>query len=154
MRFSVLARPGAPGTRPTPTPKSSVDYSASSNSSYAPSFASSSFTLSSGTTDGSSTGSGLEGGGPREDPGSTNAFSAQLKRLYRGITALEAKIIHDDAVENNEDVRVVLRGARETPVNEEAERERWAKTTADHKRCVRRNSIFKCPCSSFPGWPR
>lgn len=137
VRFSVLARPGGPGGRPTPTPKSSVDYSASSVSSYAPSFASSSFTLSSTTDGGSSAGSNLEGGGPREDPGSANAFSAQLKRLYRAITALEAKIIHEDALENTEDVRVVLRGARDAPANEEAERERWAKTTGDHKRCVR-----------------
>jgi hypothetical protein len=110
-----------------------MDYSASSNSSYAPSFASSNFTLSSDTT-GSSTGSGNEGSRPPEDAGSANAFSAQLKRLYRLITALEAKIINDDAAENNEDVRRVLKGTHPKPVNEEAERERWSRTISDHKR--------------------
>ncbi|KAG1820131.1 hypothetical protein EV424DRAFT_1615577 [Suillus variegatus] len=58
-RFAVLARPSSTGARPPPTPKSSGDYvSASSTSSYAH-LLTSSFTLSSGTTDNSSASSAL-----------------------------------------------------------------------------------------------
>jgi protein SMG6 len=124
MRFS----------RPTASPSSKVSTadhaSSASGSSYAPSIASSSWTLNTTTTDDSSMGD-TPG---KADESTTNAFSAQLKRLYRAITALEAKIINEDAAENNEDVRVVLRGAQDAPVDEEAEIERWRKVVADHKR--------------------
>lgn len=107
VRFSVLARPHASpnaaasrsGDRPTPTPKSSGDYvsaSSTSSASYAHSTLSSNFTLSSATTD-SSTPSGLfENSNARrseDSSSSTNAFSMQLKKLYRAISDLEKKIL-------------------------------------------------------------
>ncbi|KDQ59481.1 hypothetical protein JAAARDRAFT_126988 [Jaapia argillacea MUCL 33604] len=157
VRFSVFARPAAgpvPSGRPTPTPKSSGDYvSASSTSSYAHSLASSSFTLSSSTTDGSSTGSALfdQNGKPSQDSSGSanNAFSLQLKKLYRAISCLETKVIHEEtdlegggADEAPRDssrapgLLVKQRNSREVkPKDEEAEKEneRWRKMVEDHK---------------------
>jgi protein SMG6 len=140
VRFQVLARPGSS------KPSSQADWiSAGSTSSYA----SSSFTLSS-TTDGSSA-SGASGPARSQartdDTGRSGsaAFSEQLKRLYRSITALEEKLVREDAVESNEDVRVVLRG-KEAPVDEEQQNERWKKTIADHKRFAQRRSVQIAVC--------
>ncbi|THH08573.1 hypothetical protein EW146_g8951 [Bondarzewia mesenterica] len=124
-RFSVQAR------KPTPTPKSSGDYvSVSSVSSYAPSTVSSNFTLSSNTTD-SSAPSSLFDRKPR-DEAKTNAFSAQLKKLYRDISTLETKILRDDSDENVDEGRVVLRASFDMS-SEEAEKARWKKVIEDHK---------------------
>ncbi|KAF8469313.1 hypothetical protein DFH94DRAFT_812796 [Russula ochroleuca] len=73
-------------------PKSSGDYaSAPSVSSYV---VSSNFTLSSGTTDGSSVRSPIFDHKPR-DESKTNAFSNQLKKLYREFSHLETKLLVD-----------------------------------------------------------
>ncbi|KAL1728623.1 hypothetical protein EV714DRAFT_285553 [Schizophyllum commune] len=133
--FSVLARP--PGSK-VPTPQSSMDhFSASSASSYAPSI-SSSFTLSS-TTDGSSNSSALfDGKSGHRDDSSNNQFGAQLKRLYRNITDLEAKVKQDemeDATESNSRIR--LKG-KDAASSEDAEHEKWRRQIADHKRLIDR----------------
>ncbi|KAG1854303.1 hypothetical protein C8R48DRAFT_776684 [Suillus tomentosus] len=111
VRFavSVMARPSSNGGRPPPTPKSSGDYvSASSTSSYAHSLTSS-FTLSSGTTDNSSASSALFDSKPREDAGN-NVFAVQLKKLYRNISALETRILNEDPDDLVDEGRVVLQG--------------------------------------------
>ena len=107
VRFSVLARPSN-GSKPPSSQESSADHvSASSTFSYAHSLASSSFTLSSGTTDNSSASSALFDGKPREEPGN-NVFALQLKKLYRSISALESKILSEDTDDNPNDSRVLL----------------------------------------------
>ena len=112
-------------------PKSSGDYaSVSSASSYAPSVGSSSFTLSSSTTDGSSTPSSLFDHKPR-DESKTNAFSTQLKKLYRDISLLESKVLADSG-EPQDESRVVIKGSTSTG-SEEAEKARWKKAIEDHK---------------------
>ncbi|OAX36865.1 hypothetical protein K503DRAFT_271382 [Rhizopogon vinicolor AM-OR11-026] len=134
VRFavSVLARPPSVGGRPTPTPKSSGDYvSASSTSSYAHSMTSS-FTLSSGTTDNSSASSALFDGKPREDP-SNNAFAVQLKKLYRSISALETKILNEDP-DDLDDGRVLLQGRGREVTDEDLQQQKWMKLIVDHKR--------------------
>ncbi|OJA21630.1 hypothetical protein AZE42_09745 [Rhizopogon vesiculosus] len=135
VRFavSVLARPSSVGGRPTPTPKSSGDYvSASSTSSYAHSMTSS-FTLSSGTTDNSSASSALFDGKPREDP-SNNAFAVQLKKLYRSISALETKILNEDPDDLDHDGRVLLQGRGREVSDEDLQQQKWMKLIVDHKR--------------------
>lgn len=135
VRFSVFVRPSSTnGGRPTPTPKSSGDYvSASSTSSYAPSLASSSFTLSSGTTDGSSASSALFDRKPSEDPGN-NAFAVQLKKLYRGISALETRILNEDIDETGLDEgRVKVQSRTKEVTDDEAEKQKWKKLIGDHK---------------------
>ncbi|KAI0303402.1 hypothetical protein B0F90DRAFT_1911396 [Multifurca ochricompacta] len=99
-----------------PAPKSSGDYaSISSASSYTHSIVSSNFTLSSSTTDESK----------------TSAFSAQLKKLYRDISALETKILADSG-EPQDESRIVIKGGPSTG-SEEAEKMRWKKAIEDHK---------------------
>ncbi|KAI0039345.1 hypothetical protein FA95DRAFT_1655407 [Auriscalpium vulgare] len=120
-RFFVQAR------KPTPTPKSSGDYS--STSSYAPSTSSSNFTLTSDSTTDSSSPSSLFDRKPR-DESKTNAFSAQLKKLYRDISALEAKILQDSGEVTPDDSRVLLKGGSG---NEDPESLRWKKAVEDHK---------------------
>ncbi|KZP28162.1 hypothetical protein FIBSPDRAFT_1039813 [Athelia psychrophila] len=135
VRFSVMARPSSTnGGRPTPTPKASADYvSASSTSSYAPSLASSSFTLSSGTTE-SSAGSALFDRKPSEEPGN-NMFAVQLKKLYRGISSLETRILTEDAEDAGVDEgRVLLKTREKEVVDEDAEKQKWRKQIDDHKR--------------------
>ncbi|KZP20887.1 hypothetical protein FIBSPDRAFT_861344 [Athelia psychrophila] len=130
-----MARPSSTnGGRPTPTPKASADYvSASSTSSYAPSLASSSFTLSSGTTE-SSAGSALFDRKPSEEPGN-NAFAVQLKKLYRGISSLETRILTEDAEDAGVDEgRVLLKTREKEVVDEDAEKQKWRKRIDDHKR--------------------
>ncbi|KAF9009359.1 hypothetical protein BDQ17DRAFT_1388235 [Cyathus striatus] len=137
VRFSVLAFPSSQApSRPQPTSKSSADYiSASSTSSYAPSVSSSTFTLSS-TTDGSSASSALFDGRPgHQDGSSSNVLSQQLKRIYRTITDLEAKINKENATDELDDgrnsARIMLKGKEVE--NEDLERERWRKRIDDHK---------------------
>ncbi len=114
-----------------PTPKNSGDYaSVSSVSSYANSVLSSNFTLSSSTTDGSSAPSSLFDHKPREES-KTSAFSAQLKKLYRDISALETKILTDSG-EPQDESRIVIKGGPSIGT-EDAEKARWKKATDDHK---------------------
>ncbi|KAF7322791.1 PINc domain-containing protein [Mycena chlorophos] len=121
-----------------PTPKSSAEYvSASSNSSYAPSVASSSFTLSS-TTDGSSASSALfdRKSHPNGDErGTTNVFAVQLKKLYRAITDLETKIKQEDSDETEDAGRVLLktRDGENEELERDQERDKWKKQISDHK---------------------
>lgn len=95
--------------------------------------ASSSFTLSSGTTDNSSASSALFDGKPREEPGN-NAFAVQLKKLYRSISALESKIIAEDTDDNPEDSFVLLHARAREVSDEELEQQKWIKLISDHKR--------------------
>ncbi|KAG0705195.1 hypothetical protein DFH29DRAFT_908006, partial [Suillus ampliporus] len=135
VRFavSVLARPSSNGSRPPPTPKSSGDYvSASSTSSYAHSMTSS-FTLSSGTTDNSSASSALFDSKPREDP-SNNAFAVQLKKLYRSISTLETKILNEDADDYVDEGRVLLQGRGREVSDDDLQQQKWMKLISDHKR--------------------
>lgn len=104
--------------------------SASSTSSYAHSTLSSNFTLS---TDGSSASSALFDGKPHAES-STNALSTQLKRLYRAISAVEAKIIHDDENEPQDEPRVLLKG--KDGKDEDAEKDRWKRLLDDNKKYV------------------
>ncbi|KAH9171504.1 hypothetical protein EDB89DRAFT_1108247 [Lactarius sanguifluus] len=114
-----------------PAPKHSGDYaSVSSVSSYANSIVSSNFTLSSSTTDGSSAPSSIFDNKPREES-KTSAFSAQLKKLYRDISALESKILADSG-EPQDESRIVIKGGPSMG-SEDAEKARWKKATEDHK---------------------
>ena len=132
VRFSNMTRPnGTPQTTkpPTPSPRSSVDYvSASSTSSYAQSTLSSNFTLS---TDGSSASSALFEGKPRSETTGT-VLSAQLKRLYREISLLEAKVSREDGEEALDEPRVTLKGKEKK--DEDTERDRWKRVLEDHKK--------------------
>ncbi|KAI5124523.1 hypothetical protein M0805_003047 [Coniferiporia weirii] len=133
VRFHVLKPTSANGNRPTPTPKSSGDYvSASSTSSYAHSITSSNFTLNS-TTDGSSASSALFDEQPREHA-SSSAFAQQLKKLYRGISTLEARLLREDVKDFPDEGRITLKRPNEaTAEPEEAEKDKWRKFVADHK---------------------
>jgi hypothetical protein len=114
-------------------PKSSGDYaSVSSVSSYAHSVVSSNFTLSSGTTDGSSAPSSIfDHNKPRDEP-KTNAFSNQLKKLYRDISHLETKLLADSGEPQDEN-RIVIKGVPSAGADE-AEKARWKSLIDDHKR--------------------
>jgi hypothetical protein len=110
-------------------PKSSGDYaSVSSVSSYTPSV-SSSLTLSS--TDGSSAPSSLFDRKPRDEP-KTNAFSNQLKKLYRDISHLETKLLADSGEPQDEN-RIVIKGGPSAGADD-AEKARWKTLIEDHKR--------------------
>ena len=61
------------------------------------------------TTDGSSASSAVFDR-PTEEPGN-NDFAVQLKKLYRGVSALEGKILKDEADDGLDDSRVVVRAA-------------------------------------------
>jgi protein SMG6 len=138
VRFSVMARPQllAPG-RPSPTPKPLRDHvSASSNLSYAASISSSAFTLSS-TTDETSTSSSLFDGRPNQDRAENSIFAHQLKRLYREISNLEAKVKQEDSMDDTDDVmssRVVLKDKEVE--SDDLEKENWKKQMSDHKTLV------------------
>jgi len=71
---------------------------------------------------------------PTEEPGN-NAFAVQLKRLYRGISALEGKILKEEADDNNglDDGRVVVQGHGKEMTDEDAEVQKWNKMIRDHK---------------------
>jgi hypothetical protein len=133
VRFSVLTRPPpANGSSPKPpaaTSQSSADcLSASSTSSYAHSTLSSNFTLS---TDGSSTSSALFDGRPHAES-TTNALSAQLKRLYRAISTLESKVVQEDEKDQQDEPRIVLKGKDSN--DEDVEKDRWKRVLDDHKK--------------------
>lgn len=129
VRFAVLARP----SKQPPSQKCPADHvSASSTSSYAHSIASSTFTLSSGTTDNSSASSALFDGKPRQDPGN-NAFAVQLKKLYRTISALESRILSEDTDDIPDDARVLLHARAREVSDEELEQQKWIKLISDHK---------------------
>lgn len=133
VKFHALR--GAPsGNRPVPTPKSSGDYvSASSTSSYAHSITSSSFTLNS-TTDGSSASSALFDGEQPREHASSSAFAQQLKKLYRGISNLESRLLREDGKDYAEEGRITLKRPNEAMAEpEEAEKEKWKKFVTDHK---------------------
>ena len=73
---------------------------------------------------------------PTETP-SNNAFAVQLKELYRGISALEAKILSEDADEGGiEDPRIVVHGRGKEINDEETEVRKWNKLISDYKRYV------------------
>jgi protein SMG6 len=132
VRFSVLARPSN-GSKPPSFQKSSGDHvSASSTSSYAHSLASS-FTLSSGMTDNSSTSSALFEGKPREEPGS-NVFAVQLKKLYRNISDLESKILAEEADDKPDDSHILLHARARNISDEDLQQQKWLKLISDHKR--------------------
>jgi protein SMG6 len=132
VRFSVLTRPSN-GSKPPSSQKSSGDHvSASSTSSYAHSLASS-FTLSSGTTDNSSTSSALFEGKPCKEPGS-NVFAVQLKKLYRNISDLESKILAEDADDKPDDSCILLHARARNVSDEDLQQQKWLKLVSDHKR--------------------
>ena len=80
---------------------------------------------------------------PTEEPGN-NAFAVQLKKLYRGISALEAKILSEDADETGlDDSRVVVHGRGKEISDEDSEVQRWNKLIGDHKRYVFAGTIFE-----------
>ncbi len=183
IRFSVLARPQPPQqpqaqitsemsseTRTAPKYLPNDHVSASSTStSYAASLSSSVFTLSP-TTNGSSAssapfeGRGGQGQGNGTDDSGNNAFSIQLKKLYRALSNLETKIRQEEGFVrfSIEDVDVGMSGVmvvggkeREkglatkgkceemsVPYAEpgEVEQERWKMIIEDHKECVYRIS--------------
>ncbi|KZS89877.1 hypothetical protein SISNIDRAFT_444548 [Sistotremastrum niveocremeum HHB9708] len=119
--------------RPMPTPKSSADtfVSASStsvSSSYARSIGSS-FTLTSNSTGTSSFLSGIQQ--RKEDGEGNNAFLVQLKRLYREISALEAKLLSEDADDEQEDSVRSLK-SRAQPSQSQNE-DKWPKLIVEHK---------------------
>ncbi|TFY56018.1 hypothetical protein EVJ58_g7892 [Rhodofomes roseus] len=142
--------------RPTPTPKSSGDYvsaSSTSSASYAHSTLSSNFTLSSATTDSSAPSGLFENPNARRSEvssSSTNAFSMQLKKLYRGITALEQKILgeqrdkdaDDEGNRNTQTVGILIKGrpgsvgglagGAEVRGGED-DMEKWKRLLVDHK---------------------
>jgi protein SMG6 len=115
-----------------PAPKSSGDHaSVSSVSSYAQSVVSSSFTLSSGTTDGSSTPSSIFDNKPR-NVSKSNAFSDQLKKLYRDISHLESRLLADSGDPQDES-RIVIKGGPSAGADD-AEKARWKKAIEEHKK--------------------
>jgi len=63
-------------------------------------------------------------------------FAQQLKKLYRGITNLEAKIKQEDADmddDSREGGRMIIKG-KNAPEDEEVEKDRWLKQINDHKK--------------------
>ena len=99
---------------------------------------SSNFTLSSSTTDGSLAPSSLFNHKPREES-KTSASSAQLKKHYRDISALETKILADSGEPQDESPLVIESGP--SVGTEEAEMVRWKKATDDHRMYT---SLFLC----------
>jgi protein SMG6 len=70
---------------------------------------------------------------PNEEPGN-NAFAVQLKKLYRGISALETRILREDADESGLDDGMVVVQGRGKEVNDDgAEVQKWDKLIGDHK---------------------
>ena len=137
VKFSASARSPQPSQpRLSQATRSSGDHvSAASTSSYAPSVASS-LTLSS-TTDSSASSALFDTSSQTHEQTSSNAFSMQLKLLYREITSLENQIKQEDAQDDADDSlegRVLIRGKEIE--NFELEKEKWKRRLADHKKCV------------------
>ncbi|KAI0055170.1 hypothetical protein BV25DRAFT_1932002 [Artomyces pyxidatus] len=118
VRFTVQKRP-------------THDYnSVSSVSSYAASFTSSNFILPlNSTTEDSSARTPLLKHKSRDDS-KINSFSAQLKKLYRDISTLEAKIVQEPGETSADNSLLLSKG---WTGSEESENGRWKKTMADHK---------------------
>ena len=58
---------------------------------------------------------------PKEELGN-NAFAVQLEKLYRGISALETKILKEDAEEGHlNNGRIMVKGLRKEITNEDSE---------------------------------
>jgi hypothetical protein len=69
---------------------------------------------------------------PIEEPGD-NAFELQLKKLYRGISALEGRILKEDADENgHDDGRIVVQGRGKEMTDEDAEAQKWNKPSSKY----------------------
>ena len=116
-----------------PAPKSSGDYaSVSSVSSYAQSVVSSSFTLSSGTTEGSSQPSSIFDTKQPRNVSKSNAFSDQLKKLYRDISHLESRLLADSG-EPQDESRIVIKGGPSAGADD-AEKAKWKKAIEEHKK--------------------
>lgn len=92
-----------------PHPNHPATTSPSPASSYAQSITSSSFTLSSSTTDGSSTPRHHLTASPVMSQGPTTLSQPKPKKLYQDISALETKILRDDADDDPGESRTVLR---------------------------------------------
>jgi hypothetical protein len=122
--------PGSNG-RPRHMQLSLMDYlSASSTSSYANS-ASSSITLPSSTNDSSASSAVFNHQRKPVAECSTNAFTVQLKRLYRTISTLEDKVKQHDA-DSVEECRISLRGRQAE--DKDFEEEKWKRQIDNHKR--------------------
>jgi hypothetical protein len=94
----------------------------------------SSFTLSSGTTDNSSASSGSFDGKPREDlTRSNDVFAGQLKKLYRSISALETKILNEDVDDYPDKGRVLLQSWGREVSDEDLQQQKWMKLIVNHK---------------------
>ncbi len=135
VKFSAIAR-SPQSSQPRQATKSTGDHvSAASTSSYAPSVASS-LTLSS-ATDSSASSALFDTPSQAHEQSSSNAFSMQLKFLYRQITSLENRIKQEDSQDEAEESlegRVLIRGKEVE--NFELEKEKWKRRLADHKKCV------------------
>ena len=64
-----------------------------------------------------------------------NTFCVQLKRLYRGIAALETKILNTDIDKGGPDEgRILLKERGKDLPDKDAEVQKWKKLIGDHKR--------------------
>jgi protein SMG6 len=72
---------------------------------------------------------------PNKEHGN-NAFAVQLKWLYRDISALETKILKEDAEESVNNTCIVIQGHRKEVTHEDTKIEKWNKLIGDHKRYV------------------
>jgi hypothetical protein len=89
--------------------------------------------VSSGTTDGSSAPSSLfDHKHKHRDESKTNAFSNQLKKLYRDISHLETKLLADSG-EPQDESRIVIKGGPSAGADK-MEKVRWKKAIEDYKR--------------------
>jgi len=125
-------------------PEGSSESAESSVSSYAPSVSFSSFTLSFGTTDGSSTPSSIFNHKPHDEP-KTNAYSNQLKKLHRDISHLETKLLADSGEPLDESC-IVIKGGPSAGADD-AEKARWKsliEDPIDHKRYA---PLFSLTCT-------
>ena len=68
---------------------------------------------------------------PRSETAGT-VLSAQLKRLYREISLLEAKVSREDGDDTLDRLRVMLEG--EEKKDDNTERDRWKRLLEDHKK--------------------
>ncbi|EIW74147.1 hypothetical protein CONPUDRAFT_86014, partial [Coniophora puteana RWD-64-598 SS2] len=71
-------------------------------------------------------------GKPKDDAGS-NAFAVQLKKLYRNISALESKILNEDADDHADEGRALLQSCSRGVSEDEAEQTKWVRIISDHK---------------------
>jgi hypothetical protein len=69
---------------------------------------------------------------PSEEP-RNDVFVVQSKKLYRGISALEGKILKDEVDDGLDDGRVVVQGREKEVTDEDPEVQKWNKLIGDHK---------------------